>query len=226
MLAAVLVAAGAWLARAPWFRIAHVSVNLPLEAPVSRESVLAAAAIVPGANVWLIDPAAAVRRIEAIPYVQAAQLRRTQFPQPAVELDVTLRRPTACVRTAAGTVSIDATARVLQTDCVLAAAAWIDAGAATVPPPGGTIADPDLSRLLADAATLAGAGLSIRSVGRDRWGGLEAVDVTGLILRFGSDDDLARKAALVEPVRAGIGRSRPIKAIDLRAPETPTVEFR
>jgi hypothetical protein len=123
-------------------------------------------------------------------------------------------------------VTIDATARVLQTGCALAAAARIDAGAATVPAPGGTIADPDLSRLLADANILAAADLGIRTLGRDHWGGLEAVDVSGIRLRFGSDDDLAKKAALVAPVRAGVGPSRLIRSIDLRAPGTPIVVFR
>jgi hypothetical protein len=115
---------------------------------------------------------------------------------------------------------------VLQAGCAAPAVARIDAGAATVPLPGGTIADPDVGRLLGDARTLADANLAVRSLGRDRFGGLEAVDVTGVTLKFGDDADLAKKAALVEPVRAGIGTKRPIRAIDLRSPGTPTVEFR
>ena len=43
---------------------------------------------------------------------------------------------------------------------------------------------------------------------------------------FGSDDDLAQKAALIGPVRAGVGSSRIIRAIDLRSPGTPIVDFR
>jgi hypothetical protein len=123
-------------------------------------------------------------------------------------------------------VTIDATSRVLQNGCVLEGTAWIDAGKGKLPLPGIRIADPQVARLLDDAKTLADGNLAVRTLGRDRWGGLQAVDITGLILRFGDDGDLAKKVALVAPVRAGIGRKRPLRAIDLRAPGTPVVEFR
>jgi POTRA domain, FtsQ-type len=217
---------GAWLVQSPWFRVAHVGIDVPLVSPVSRDDVRRAAAIAPGANVWLLNPRAIARRIEAIPYVDRATVHRGQFPKPFVELAITVRRPTACVRAGRREVTIDATSRVLQAGCAAAPAARIDAGAAKIPAPGGTIADPGIARLLADGKTLADASLAVRSLRRDRWGGLEAVDVTGVTLRFGDDADLKSKAALVEPVRAGIGAKRPVKAIDLRAPGTPIVEFR
>lgn len=224
--AIALLAAGAWLAQAPWFRIARVSVNVPLESPVSADDVRRAAGIARGMNLWLLNTGAVARRIEGIPYVETAAVDRAQVPAPSVELNITLRRPTACIRAGDGVVTIDATARVLQTGCAIAAAARIDAGAAAVPAPGGTVADLDLARLLADANVLAAADLGIRSLGRDRWGGLEAVDAAGIRLQFGSDDDLAKKAALVAPVRAEAGRTRAIRSIDLRAPGTPIVDFR
>ncbi|HEX3551190.1 MAG TPA: FtsQ-type POTRA domain-containing protein [Candidatus Elarobacter sp.] len=217
---------GAWLVQSPWFRIARVDVDVPLASPVSPDQVRAAAAIVPGANVWLLNPGAIRRRIEAIPYVDRAGVHRGQFPKPFVDLTVTLRRPSACVSAGEREVTIDATTRVLQDGCVASAAGRIDAGRATLPAPGASIGDPDVARLLADTKILEDAGVSVRRVGRDRWGGLEAVDVTGVTLRFGDDGDLAKKAALVGPVRAGIGTRRAIRAIDLRAPATPTVEFR
>ena len=83
-----------------------------------------------------------------------------------------------------------------------------------------------MGRLLADAKILSDANLGIRSLGRDRWGGLEAVDASGVRLMFGADEDLAQKAALIGPVRAGVGRARTIRAIDLRSPGTPIVDFR
>jgi hypothetical protein len=217
---------GVWLARSPWFRVARVGIDVPLASPVSREQVRAAAAIAPDANLWLLNAGAIRRRVEAIPYVERASVHRGQFPQPFVELSIRVRRPTACVRAGVRDVTIDAASRVLQSGCVASTVSRIDAGAATVPQPGGTIDDPDVSRLLADARTLADANLTVRSLGRDRFGGLEAVDVTGVVLKFGDDADLAKKAALVEPVRAGVGTKRPVRAIDLRSPGTPTVEFR
>jgi cell division septal protein FtsQ len=226
VLAALAGWAGAWLVQSPWFRVVRVGVDVPLASPVSGEAVRRAAAVVPGANVWLLDPRAIARRIERIPYVDRAHVRRGQFPKPFVDLTVTVRRPSACLRAGGRDVTIDATYRVLQDGCVVEAATAIDGGAATLPAPGGTVADPDVARLLADARTLAEANLSVRRLARDRWGGLEAIDVTGVTIRFGDDADLAKKAALVEPVRAGIGTRRAVRAIDLRSPSTPTVEFR
>jgi cell division septal protein FtsQ len=216
---------GAWLAQSSWFRVTRVGVETPLASPVSPDAVRAAAGISRETNVWLIDTRAAARRIEAIPYVATAAIHRVQFPKPVVELAITVRRPTACVRGAGRDVTIDETARVLQSGCPSAVLPRIDAGRAAVPVPGGTIADPEVGRLLADAKTLTDANLAIRRVGRDRWGGLEAVDVTGMLIQFGADDDLIKKAALVEPVRLVVAR-RHIRAIDLRAPGTPIVKYR
>jgi cell division protein FtsQ len=226
-LAAVALAAVAiWFVRAPAFRIAHVGVSVPLGSPVTSDEVRRAAAIGPGSNLWLLDTGAIALRIEAIPYVDTALVDRTQVPRPQVALSITVRRPSACLRAADRVVTIDATARVLQDGCAMPAAPRISAGTAALPAPGGSISDPDLGRLLADAKILSDANLGIRSLGRDRWGGLEAVDASGVRLMFGSDDDLAQKAALIGPVRAGVGSSRIIRAIDLRSPGTPIVDFR
>jgi hypothetical protein len=224
--AAFVTAGGAWLAQAPWFRVERVAIDVPLGSPVSREEVRAAAAVAPGANLWLLNPWAIGRRIEAIPYVERATLHREQFPQPFVELGITLRRPASCVRAGVQVVTLDRTARVLPAGCAAGAAMSIEAEDAALPAIGATVTDPDVSRLVADGKILSDADLSVRVMRRDRWGGLEAVDVTGVTLRFGEDDDLAKKAALVGPVRAGIGTKRALRAIDLRAPATPTVEFR
>jgi cell division septal protein FtsQ len=205
--------------------VTRVAIDVPLASPVSRDAVRAAAGISPGTNVWLIDTPGAARRIEAIPYVGGASIRRGQFPKPFVELAITVRRPTACVRGGGRAVTIDDTTRVLQAGCATAALPRIDAGSAVLPAPGGTVAGAEVGRLLADAKTLADANLAVRRLARDRYGGLEAVDVTGVLIEFGADGDLDKKAALVEPVRKGVGK-RSIRAIDLRAPGTPIVEFR
>lgn len=230
ILGTIVAAFAGWggyaLANASWFRVAHVGIDVPIASPVGVAQVRAAAAIPAGANVWLLHPGAIAHRIEAIPYVERARVHRGQFPQPFIEIGVTLRRPSACVRGGGRTVTIDAVSRVLQNGCALPSVARIDAGAASLPAPGGTIANHDVTRLLGDAKVLADASLSLRSLGRDRWGGLVAVDTSGVTLLFGDDADLAAKAALVGPVRAGIGTRRPIRTIDLRAPQTPTVEYR
>jgi hypothetical protein len=77
---------------------------------------------------------------------------------------------------------------------------------------------------LADARAI-GAHIPVRIVRRDRFGGLEAVDSRGVILKFGADTDLPAKLALVEPIRNTVAHGRPLRVIDLRAPTTPIVEF-
>jgi cell division septal protein FtsQ len=132
ILLALAVWGGVWLAQSPWFRVARVGIDVPLASPVSRDEVRRAAAVAPGANVWLLNTRAIARRIEAIPYVDRASVHRGQLPKPFVELAVTVRRPTACLRAGEDEVTIDATHRVLQTGCATPAAA-ATAGAAWRP---------------------------------------------------------------------------------------------
>jgi hypothetical protein len=212
------------IVNAPQLRVRTVEANVPAGGRVTSSAVIAAARIDGDANLWLLNAGAVRSRIEAIPYVATATVHRAQFPQPVVSLDVTLREPTGCVRSANGTITIDAKARVLQTGCVAATLPLVDIGPYPAVEPGGTLAAPEVDRLLADARTIA-EHIPVRTVRRDRFGGLEAVDSRGVLLRFGSDTDLPAKLALVEPIRKTT-HGRPVRAIDLRAPATPVVEFR
>jgi hypothetical protein len=211
------------IANAPQLRVRIVDASVPAGGPVSKSAVIAAAHIDPDANLWLLNTAAIRRRLETIPYVATAAVHRAQFPQPAVSFEVTLREPTGCVRSAGGTVTIDATARVLQLGCVAGVLPLVDIGGGPAAAPGATLTTPEIDRLLADARAI-GEHIPVRIVRRDRFGGLEAVDSRGVVLRFGADADLAAKLALVEPIRNSAGE-RPLRAIDLRAPATPIVEF-
>jgi hypothetical protein len=211
------------IANAPQLRVRAIDAIVPSGSPVTKSAVVAAAHIDPDANLWLLNTSAIRRRLEGIPYVATAAVRRAQFPQPAVSLEITLREPTGCVHSSSGTVTIDATARVLQLNCVSRALPLVDVGAAPAIAPGGVLTAPDVDRLLADARAI-GAHIPVRVVRRDRFGGLEAVDSRGVLLRLGSDADLAAKLALIEPIRNSV-KGRRLRAIDLRAPATPIVEF-
>jgi hypothetical protein len=208
---------------APQLRVRAVTANVPSSGPVRAGDVLAAARVAPESNLWLLDTGAMRRRIEAIPYVETAVAHRAQFPEPAIAFDVTLRTPTGCVRTAGGVVTIDASTRVLQRGCAAADLPFVDAGSGDAPPPGETLAAPDIERLLSDAKAIA-AVVPVRIVRRDRFGGLEAVDSDGVTLRLGTDDDLGAKLALIGPIERSTGGKK-LRAIDLRAPNTPVVEF-
>ncbi len=228
VIAALIVVAAAALAvafaDAPVFRVRVVRADVPPGGAVRASDVLAAAHVPPDANLWLLDTGAMRKRIAAIPYVLDARSHRTQFPQPAIAFAITLRVPTGCVHTAGGVVTIDATARVLQAGCAARNLPVVDAGNASAPPPGEILTTPDIDRLLADAQAI-GSQVPVKLVRRDRFGGLEAIDTDGVILRFGADDDLATKLALVDPIRRSTAGAKRLRAIDLRAPDTPVVEF-
>lgn len=227
---AVLIAlagavAFAAFANAPQLRVRDVAAAVPDGAPVTRDAVLNAAAIGAGANILLLNANAARARIEAIPYVLSADVRRTYVPQPGVAISVTLRTPYACIVSAHGAATIDVSARVLQPACLPGSPLRVEIGGAGIPPAGARLTDPDVTALLADAPAIA-AKLPLKTIRRDRFGDVEAVDAQGVTIRLGSDGDLAAKLALIEPIRRSLGRSRPVRAIDLRAPATPVVEYR
>ncbi len=208
---------------APQLRVRTVSAAVP-SGPVQRTAVLAAAAVPADANLWLLDTHAMRRRIAAIPYVDDVRIHRRQFPVPSIAFEVTVRRPTGCVRAGGSVVTIDATERVLQTGCAARDLPMVDAGHANAVAPGETLQAADVNHLIDDAKAI-GERVAVRIVRRDRWSGIEAVDTDGVTLRFGSDDDLAAKLALVEPIRRSVANARKLTAIDLRAPDTPVVEF-
>ena len=219
-----LAAVAFFVVNAPQLRVRAIDAVVPAASPVTRAGAVAAAHIDLEANIWLLNTGAIRKRLEAIPYVATASVHRSQFPRPAVTLEITLRTPSGCVRTPGGPVTIDATARVVQAGCVNGDLPMVDIGTGGAAVPGTTLSAPDIDRLLADAKTV-GEHIPVRLVRRDRFGGLEAIDSRGVLLQFGSDRDLAAKIALVEPIRAGAGHGRPLRTIDLRQPSTPIVEF-
>lgn len=213
---------GYLLVTLPALRVRSVEVTVAGLA-VSEHDVLRAAAIDRGANLWLLDTAGMAKRIEAIPYVDRATVRRTLPAQ--LTIAVTEREPAACVRSGARVVTIDGERRVLQAGCARASALQIALGEASLGAPGTTATPPALAALLADGRALRDANIAVRSIGLDRFGGLVATDAHGVALLFGSDADVAQKAKLVAPILAAARPQRPIRAVDLRAPATPIIEF-
>lgn len=220
----VIAVAAIAIVNAPQLRVRSIDAIVPSGSPVTKDMVLGTAHIDPDANLWLINTSAIRARLNALPYVLTSSTHRSQFPKPSIALEITLRKPTGCVRAANVTVTIDNTARILQTGCVDGSLPMVDAGTGAPTAPGTTLAAPDIDRLLADAKQI-GDHIPVRIVRRDRFGGLEAVDSRGVTLKFGADADLAAKVALVEPIRQGAAHGRPLRTIDLRAPATPVVEF-
>jgi cell division septal protein FtsQ len=235
ILAIAIVASLGWaLAAAPMFRLSSVEVTGL--GRVSRADVLARAALNPNENVWLGDMRGAERRIEAIPYVLTARVRR-RFPA-AVTIAVAERTSEACVRDGRGReLTVDGTLRVLENGCASAPGLRYLTRNALVAMPGDFLTDPAIVGLRNDAqalltyATPSGetpaAALRFTSFSLDPAGQLDATLAGGVRVRFGDDDALAEKERLVGPILASLGaRAANVRAVDLRAPATPVVEFR
>lgn len=222
----VVAAIAATFVNLPQFRIRAIDVALAPNRFVTKQQVLDVANIDREANIWLIHPGASMRRVEAIPYVATARMQRMQFPEPRVLIDVTLRQPAYCLAGPGGRATIDDAAppRVLQRDCDPGRLIEIATNDA-VGEPGSLAAGAAVQRQLADLKQIVAGGLPVRRLARDRYDGLVVTGPGGMTVQFGSDDDLAAKIPLVEPIRRTVAAGRKIRSIDVRAPKTPIVEF-
>jgi hypothetical protein len=109
VIAAALIAAVRFAVRAPMFATLTPSVSGNVKVPAAE--VIAKAALDPQANVWLVDAGAVERRVEAIPYVASARLWRG-FPGGA-RIEISERKPDACVGSDVALVTIDAARRTI-----------------------------------------------------------------------------------------------------------------
>ncbi len=222
---AVVAGAALWsLATLPAFRLHALTVTGTSR--VGRDEVVAGAALDPRANIWLLDTTAVERRIEAIPYVLAAHVHRR--PPGDVWLEITERTPAACVRDAAGhEFLVDAALRVLEEICTPGFGLTYDVRGRLDAGAGAFLNDPEVRALQADAAALAADGDRYRAFSHDAFGELQATLQSGIEVRFGDDDDLPRKQRLIAPILAELGpRALDVRALDVRAPATPVVEYR
>ena len=89
VVAAVILGAAGWATTSSRFAVTAIEVRGASRVPVAR--ILAAAAIVPGANLWTIDSRAVVTRIEGMPEIRRADLVR-ELPN-RVTIVVEERRP-------------------------------------------------------------------------------------------------------------------------------------
>ena len=225
VVALVIAGVAGWrLVTAPAFRIKALGVYGVSH--VSRAEIMDAAAIDPHANIWLMNRGAVQRRIEAIPYVLRARVHRS-FPG-RVSIEVTERPQDGCVRDAAGeTYTVDAALRVLDTGCARRPRVTYVVRGVLAAEPGTFLNDPELLRLQSDARALATGGDRYHAFVHEGFGDLVATMRGGIDVRFGDDDDLDRKRGLIGPILAQLGpRATAVRAVDLRAPATPVVEYR
>jgi cell division septal protein FtsQ len=224
LLGCALAASGWTLATLPVFRLHELTVTG--NARVTRDEIVARAAVDPSENVWFLQPREIERRIEAIPYIKRARVHRR--PPGRIWIDVSERRPEACVRDAAGhEFQVDDDLRVLEEVCTADDGLTYDLrGSLQGAGPGTFVHDPELVALAADARSLS-PGDRYRDFSHDGFGQLQATMQDGIEIRFGDDDDLDRKQRLIAPILVELGpRTATVRAVDLRAPSTPVVQFR
>lgn len=190
---------------------------------VPTAQILAKAAILPRANLWLQNTHAAVARVEAIPYIRRARI--TRRPPAEVAIVVSEREPFANVERAGQTLLVDRALRVLETrarpDLPLFALARGPAVA-----PGSFLRDARVRRFRDDYEALLAGHVIAKRLQFDRFEDLVATLAGGKKILFGDDGDLSKKIPLVNPILAQLSRSvRPVAVVDLRAPGTPIVVY-
>lgn len=175
-------------------------------------------------NVWLLNVRAACERVKSIPYVASCAILRT--PLANVWVRISERRPFANVVGNDGAALVDDRLRVLESS-PQAGLPQLVARSFRVPHPGAFIRDATIQRLRSDYAQLSEGRVIARALRLDEFGQLDVTLNGGIAVHFGDERNLARTIPLVGPILAQVsGRGRPIRAIDLRAPGTPVVEYR
>jgi len=215
---------GISFATAPAFRLKKVDVTGLARVP--RDEVERRAGIDRGQNVWLLDARAIAARVEAIPFVRSASVRR--LPPATVVIEVTEREPDACVSDGSGRLQvIDRDLRVLENGCDPAQFVTFRLQTPLARAPGAFLDDPELTKLEADAHALGAQPERFSAFGDDAYGQLVATRRDGVEIYFGDDVDLGRKENLIGPILAALGpRASRVRALDVRAPATPVVEYR
>ena len=214
---AVPVGGAGWLLTAPRFAVTSVEVEGVSRVPAER--VRAAAAIASGTNVWRIDPATVIQRVEAVPEIRRAEVIR-RYPNRVTVL-VEERRPFTLVH--AGRLHwLDEEGRVLREvpQAVVPPVPVVSGldeaeltSIRTAPGPRAREAIALIRVLLRSGSALTA---QISEIDMSRGEGPVLYTVDGVEVRLGTEDWDERLARL-EGVLAEVGREgQAVRTIDLR----------
>jgi cell division protein FtsQ len=226
MLLAILVLAAGAVLFARWPALRPRNVEVGATTVVSRDDVLAKAAIDPGVNIWLQNTGAMRQRIETIPYVKEAFI--TRVPPADVHITIVERAPYAVLVSGTMQALADHDLRVLGP--VQPNDATLPRFTLAQPLPGGPgtfVTDSATLSLRADNDALAAAHVDAATLAHDTYGDLIVTLHNGIRVLFGEERELTKTIPLVKPILDQVGRKgRPIDAIDLRAAATPVVVYK
>ncbi|MDQ2679702.1 MAG: FtsQ-type POTRA domain-containing protein [Candidatus Eremiobacteraeota bacterium] len=232
LLALVIVAgAGYYAVGWPGFEPKQIAVISPPS--ISSSEILQRAQISLTNNIWLQNMRAAAARVRSIPYVLDARIHRGLPAK--VSITVTARTPFALLQTPSQTVVIDRGLRVLEdagdppstsdTDrsslprFILRRGSRLRAGA--------FVLSSGVQRMRTDYDLLLAGHVAARTLSFDRYDQLIATLENGVQLLLGDDAEIAKAIPQIDPILSQVkGEGRKIKALDLRAPNTPVVVYK
>lgn len=223
-LCAVLVLVALGLA-AVWPGFDPKTVGVTGNQRVTRSEILDRARIARDQSMWFQSVHAIARRIEAIPYIETASVRR--LPPASILIVVRERTPLAVVQSGADAALVDRGLRVLQAAT----------GAETLPvflvkpgltlTPGTFLTESRIVTLRDDYESMLVAHVNPQELELDRFGGLVATMRGGIRVLLGDENDFEKKVALVDPILSQVvTNQRQVAAIDLRAPAAPVIVYR
>lgn len=223
LLAVVVVAALVFAATYPAFDPKRISVSG--NGRVSRQEILARAAVAPHTTIWLQNTGAIAQRVAAIPYIGSARVRR--IPPSTIRIDVTERAPFAVLRSGYDAAVVDRALRVLEPATAQSGLPVFDVEPALALTPGSFVRSAQAVALRSALETMAARRIVPVELGFDRYDGLVVTLRGGLRLLLGGEADLAQKLTLADAIRSQIVTNRrPVAAIDLRAPSAPVLVYR
>lgn len=188
--------------------------------------VVFASSLHPGQAMVHVDLGTAARRIDALPWVLHATVRR-QWPG-RIRITVSERAPVAVAPAAAGgSALLDATGRVLDVVGQAPPGLAVLAGLPPAGPPGSTLPTDDVAAL--SVAVALPAELRARTAGVGPVGGTTGEVELRLVpegtVRLGPPDDLGRKFDAVRAVLAQVDLHN-LAVLDVRRPENPVLTRR
>lgn len=223
-IAVSLVAVGLLVLHSPWLGVRTVTVSAP-GAPLAPSALVKAAGIRQREPLIDISPSSSAKRLEAIPWVGSATVRRS-WPG-RVRLRLTVRRAVAQVPVGSqpnGPVAtVDGTGRVLARRSSPGSGLPLLEGVGAVPAPGSWLptGGGDVAALAA-AAGLAGGSPRAAVVQLSPAGTLTVQLVTGTVVHFGSATAVAAKLVALHLLAANGALTR-AGSVNLSVPWRPAV---
>jgi cell division septal protein FtsQ len=210
---------------ATWSGFDPKAVDVSGNQRVSRHEILGLAAVTPHESIWLQDPGAIAKRIESIPYIATARVRRV--PPAAIRIVVSERVPFAILRSDDDAVIVDRALRVLESATPDANYPVLVLESGVALEPGTFVRRPSALRLREAYDAIEARHIAATELQYDRFGGLVVTIRGGLRLLLGSENDLGQKLILADAILGQIvAHQRRVAAIDVRAPSAPVLVYR